>query len=159
MELNPKQRAALRGMANTLTPVLYIGKEGISDATVKETYDVLQARELIKCAVLQNAPLSAREAAQELCLRTGASPVQVIGNQRLLNIAVGVVGQCRGAHHRQPAPQQLLAPRVRAQVAQMLHGHCQRKHQHHNQQGGAIGRRIVIALVHGKGVDQQPMQY
>ena len=81
MELTPKQRAALRGMANTLTPVLYIGKEGISDATVKETYDVLQARELIKCAELQNAPLSAREAAQELCLRTGASPVQVIGKR------------------------------------------------------------------------------
>ncbi len=84
MELTPKQRAALRGMANTLSPVLYIGKEGISDATVKEAYDVLQARELIKCAVLQNAPLSAREAAQELCLRTGASPVQVIGKRFVL---------------------------------------------------------------------------
>lgn len=81
MELSPKQRAVLRGMANTLTPVLYIGKEGITDNTVKEAYDVLQARELIKCTVLQNAPLSAREASEELCLRTGASPVQVIGKR------------------------------------------------------------------------------
>jgi RNA-binding protein len=81
MELNAKQRAVLRGMANTLTPVLYIGKEGISDHTIKEAYDVLQARELIKCSVLQNAPLPAREAAEELSRRTGASIVQVIGKR------------------------------------------------------------------------------
>lgn len=84
MELTAKQRAVLRGMANTLIPVLYIGKEGVTDATVKEAYDVLQARELIKCAVLQNAPLDAREAAGELCARTGASPVQVIGKRFVL---------------------------------------------------------------------------
>ncbi len=81
MEITPKMRAVLRGMANTLTPVLYIGKEGITEATVKEAYDVLQARELIKCALLQSAPLTAREAAQQLCERTGASPVQVIGKR------------------------------------------------------------------------------
>ncbi len=84
MELTPKQRALLRGMANTLDPVLYIGKEGVTDATVKEAYDVLQARELIKCAVLQNAPLSAKEASDELCRRCGASPVQVIGKRFVL---------------------------------------------------------------------------
>ncbi|MHC1787195.1 MAG: YhbY family RNA-binding protein [Christensenellales bacterium] len=81
MELSTKQRAALRSMANTLPVVLTVGKEGITDATLKEAYDVLQARELVKCAVQQNAPLNAREASQELCLRTGASPVQTIGNK------------------------------------------------------------------------------
>ena len=34
MELSAKQRATLRSMANGLNPVLYIGKEGISDATI-----------------------------------------------------------------------------------------------------------------------------
>ena len=48
MELTGKQRARLRSMANTLPVVLYIGKEGVTDATVKEAYDALQARELIK---------------------------------------------------------------------------------------------------------------
>ncbi len=81
MELTTKQRATLRAMANTLPVVLTIGKEGISDNTVKEAYDVLQARELIKCAVQQNAPLTAREASEELCRRTGASPVQTIGHK------------------------------------------------------------------------------
>lgn len=81
MELTAKQRAHLRGMANTLPVVLTIGKEGITPATEKEVYDVLQARELIKCCVQQNAPFSAREASEELCRLTGASPVQTVGRR------------------------------------------------------------------------------
>ena len=84
MELSAKQRATLRSMANGLNPVLYIGKEGISDATIKETYDVLQSRELIKGAVLQNAPIDAKEAVRLLCEKTGASPVQIIGRKFVL---------------------------------------------------------------------------
>ena len=84
MELSAKQRATLRSMANGLTPVLYIGKDGISDATIKETYDVLQSRELIKGAVLQNAPIEAKEAVRLLCEKTGASPVQIIGRKFVL---------------------------------------------------------------------------
>jgi len=81
MELSAKQRATLRSMANTLSPVLYIGKEGVTDATVKETYDVLQARELVKGAVLNNSPIEIREAVRVLCEKTGASPVQIIGSK------------------------------------------------------------------------------
>ena len=81
MELTGKQRAALRAMANTLETVLFIGKDGITQSTLKEAYDLLQARELIKCAVQQNAPLTAREASGLLCEKTGASPVQVIGRR------------------------------------------------------------------------------
>jgi RNA-binding protein len=81
MELNGKQRAFLRAMANPLETLLYVGKEGITGNTLKEAYDLLQARELVKCAVQQSAPLSAREACGELCEKTGASPVQVIGRR------------------------------------------------------------------------------
>lgn len=84
MELTTKQRATLRAMANALPVILYIGKEGVTDATIKEGYDALKARELIKCAVQQNAPLSAREASQVLCDKLGASPVQVIGSKFVL---------------------------------------------------------------------------
>ncbi|HHX20603.1 MAG TPA: YhbY family RNA-binding protein [Clostridiales bacterium] len=84
MELTTKQRAQLRAMANTLPVVLYIGKDGVTEGTVKEAYDVLNARELIKCAMQQNAPLSAREASDILCERLGASPVQVIGSKFVL---------------------------------------------------------------------------
>ena len=79
--LTSKQRASLRGMANTVDTILYIGKEGITDNTVKEAYDALEARELIKCAVQQGCELTAREALDELCARVHGEPVQVIGRR------------------------------------------------------------------------------
>ena len=76
-----KQRAKLRAMANALDTILYIGKDGITDATLKEAYDALEARELIKCAVQQGSELSAREACDALCEKTNAEPVTVIGRR------------------------------------------------------------------------------
>ena len=76
-----KQRASLRKMANPLETIIYIGKDGITDNTVKEVYDALEARELIKGCVQQGAPLSAKEALTELCERTGAEPIQFIGRR------------------------------------------------------------------------------
>ncbi len=79
--MTSKQRAKLRSMANTMDTILYVGKEGVTDGTVKEAYDALEARELIKCAVQQNCELTAREALDELCSRLGAEPVQCIGRR------------------------------------------------------------------------------
>jgi RNA-binding protein len=82
--MNSKQRALLRSMANALDTILYIGKEGVTDATVKEAYDALEARELIKCAVQPNADLTAKEASALLCERTHAEAVQCIGRRFVL---------------------------------------------------------------------------
>ena len=79
--MTTKQRGALRSMANTMDPILHIGKEGITDTLAKQAWDALETRELIKATVLQNAPLTAREACDELCERVHADPVQVIGNK------------------------------------------------------------------------------
>ena len=79
--LTSKQRAYLRSMANTMETILYVGKDGITDNTVKEAYDALEAREIIKCAVQQNCELTAREALDELCQRLHAEPVQCIGRR------------------------------------------------------------------------------
>ena len=76
-----KQRAQLRAMANTIDTILYIGKDGITDHTVKEAYDALEARELIKGCVQQGAPLDAKTALTILCEKTGAEPVQFIGRR------------------------------------------------------------------------------
>ena len=81
LEITSKQRAYLRSLCNTMQPVLYIGKEGITDATIKEAWDILEARELFKCSVQREAPLTAREACQELCERVHAAPVQCIGSK------------------------------------------------------------------------------
>ncbi len=84
MELTSKQRAQLRGMANSLDPIVHIGKEGITDNLVKQADEALEARELIKCKVLENAMLTAREACQELSVKTRSEAVQVIGSKFVL---------------------------------------------------------------------------
>lgn len=81
MSLTSKQRAYLRSLANTIDTILYIGKEGVGPNTVKQTYDALEARELIKCGVQRGAPMDAKEACQALCEQTGAEPVQCIGSR------------------------------------------------------------------------------
>ena len=77
--MTSKQRAYLRSMANTLETILYVGKDGVTPGTVKEAFDALEARELIKGCVQQGAPLSAKEALESLCAQVGAEPVQCIG--------------------------------------------------------------------------------
>ena len=58
MELTSKQRAQLRGMANGLDTIVQIGKDGIGDNLVQQANEALEARELIKCRVLENAMLT-----------------------------------------------------------------------------------------------------
>ena len=58
MELTSKQRAQLRGLANSIDTILIVGKEGIGDNLVKQANDALEARELIKGKVLENSLLS-----------------------------------------------------------------------------------------------------
>lgn len=82
--ITSKQRAWLRSMANGLDVILYVGKEGITEHTVKDASDALKAREIIKCTVQQEAPVTAKEALQELAERTGAEPVQAIGRRFVL---------------------------------------------------------------------------
>ena len=48
--MTSKQRAKLRAMAAKIEPILYIGKEGITDHTLAEAEDALVARELVKGA-------------------------------------------------------------------------------------------------------------
>lgn len=81
MPLNSKQRAQLRSMANGIDTILYIGKEGIGPQLVKQAYDALEARELIKASVQENAPMDARQACEELCALVHAEPVQCIGRK------------------------------------------------------------------------------
>ena len=45
MSLTSKQRAALRGMANTMEPVFQIGKGEIDETLIKGVDDCIKARE------------------------------------------------------------------------------------------------------------------
>ena len=79
--MTSKQRAALRAMANTKDCILYIGKEGIGDNLCKQAWDALEAHELIKVGIQKGAPMTTREACDELCARVHAEGVQVIGSK------------------------------------------------------------------------------
>ena len=82
--LNSRQRAQLRGLANNIEAIFQIGKGGISEETVKQISNALEARELIKARVLENSGYTAREAADELSEATGADVVGVAGTRFVL---------------------------------------------------------------------------
>lgn len=74
--LTSKQRARLRAMANTLNDTVLIGKEGITDAVIAQTEEVLEKHELIKIKVLETAMMTAKE--------VQAEPVQCIGTKTVI---------------------------------------------------------------------------
>ena len=84
MALTSKQRAQLRGIANGIDTIVHIGKDGITENLIKQANDALLAREIIKCRVLENSMLSAREACEELSRATHSEQVQVIGTTFVL---------------------------------------------------------------------------
>ena len=84
MELTSKQRAFLRSQANTLQPILHVGKGGVVDTVIKQADDALAARELIKGRVLETAPATAKEIANEVALAVNAACVQVVGRTFVL---------------------------------------------------------------------------
>ena len=77
--MTSKERAALRGQANTIDVMLMVGKGGVSETLIAEAEKLLEAHELVKGRVLEAAMLTAREACDALCEATGADGVQVVG--------------------------------------------------------------------------------
>ncbi len=78
--MTSKERANLRGQANSLEVLYQIGKGGINDAFIEQTKLALKKRELIKLKVLlESSPVTPREAADEIAEKTDSEVVQVIG--------------------------------------------------------------------------------
>lgn len=78
--LTSKERAELRGKANSLKPMLHIGKEGITEAVVSQAVETLLAHELVKCRVLETALLTAVEAGNDLAEKSGADFISASGS-------------------------------------------------------------------------------
>jgi RNA-binding protein len=79
-----KQRAYLRGMANSYDTIFQIGKENIGENLIRQVRDALEARELIKLRVLNNSELTADEAADKIADAVNAEVIQVIGTRFIL---------------------------------------------------------------------------
>lgn len=79
--MTSKQRAYLRALANPLTAIFQIGKNGLNENLIKQVDDALEARELIKLSVLETAPEENYSLAEELSTKTNSILVQVVGNK------------------------------------------------------------------------------
>lgn len=79
--MTSKQRAYLRGLANTIDAIFQIGKSGISDNLITQLSDALEARELIKVSVLETAPADAKTLGVEIAEATNSTLVQTVGNK------------------------------------------------------------------------------
>ncbi len=82
--MTSKQRAYLRSLASTMDTIFQIGKGGISEEMCKQIANALEARELIKCRVLDNAEYTPAEAANEIAEIIDATVVTVIGTKFVL---------------------------------------------------------------------------
>ncbi len=82
--LRGKHRRFLRALGVNETPVLHVGKEGLTQPVIDQAANALKARELIKGRVLETAPDDPEGTARELADATGAELVQVIGRNFLL---------------------------------------------------------------------------
>lgn len=82
--LTSKQRAKLRALSQNLSPIIYVGKSGVTDNIIGQAEDALLPHELIKGTVQQSSPVSASEAANEIAQKTGAQVVSSTGRKFVL---------------------------------------------------------------------------
>lgn len=81
MALTGAQVRALRSKAHHLDPVVFVGKQDVTDGIAKQASAALEAHELIKCGVQNGCTMSTREAADALAAATSSEVVQVIGHR------------------------------------------------------------------------------
>ena len=83
IDLNSKQRKILERAAHDLQPVVIVGGAGLTDGVVQMTADSLAAHELIKVKFNEYKD-EKQELTTDLCVRTDATLVRIIGNVAIL---------------------------------------------------------------------------
>ncbi len=84
MELTGKQKRHLRGLGHALSPVVMLGREGLSAAIMTKTDVALENHELIKIKLGDGCLEEPDEVAAALATRCKAAVAQVIGHTVLL---------------------------------------------------------------------------
>jgi RNA-binding protein len=84
MPLTARERKHLKARAHALEPVVHIGHAGLTDSLLGEIDRALTAHELIKVRAGAQDRDERAELYDELCARTGASPVQQVGKVLVL---------------------------------------------------------------------------
>lgn len=79
-----RERAALRGEAHHLQPLVHVGSSGLTPSVFNALDEVLQARELVKVQIGRHVETTPKDTAQALALATRSSVIQVIGRTATL---------------------------------------------------------------------------
>jgi RNA-binding protein len=77
-------RRALRGHGHAMSPIVQVGKLGVTDALIKQVTQALADHELIKVKIAGECPLDRHDVADRLDAEPGVDVVQLIGRVILL---------------------------------------------------------------------------
>lgn len=83
-ELTPRRRRELSARAHHLEPVVTIGQRGLTAGVLREIDAALTAHELIKVRADTDDRAARAALLDEICGRTGASPVKQVGKVLVL---------------------------------------------------------------------------
>ncbi|GAB4267192.1 MAG: YhbY family RNA-binding protein [Candidatus Rifleibacteriota bacterium] len=84
MKLTSNQRKYLEALANKLSPVIRIGKQGLDAKIVSSVNEAFNSRELIKIKILESSPATPREVAEAAIAGSQAELVRIIGRVVIL---------------------------------------------------------------------------
>lgn len=79
--ITSKQRSYLKSLAHDIDPVVYIGKNDLTENIIKEINNVLEARELVKVKIQEGSDLKPKATANDIARKLDAEFVQAIGRK------------------------------------------------------------------------------
>ncbi len=82
--LTSKQRSYLKKLAHNLDPIVYIGKNDLTENVIKEIDVLLESRELVKVKLQEGSLLEPKDTANEVAGLLKAEYVQAIGRKFVL---------------------------------------------------------------------------
>ena len=82
--LTGKQRQFLKGLAHPLSPIVRVGKGGVTDTVIAETKKALHSHELIKVRVDVEESAERRASAERLASEADAQLAGTIGKVAIL---------------------------------------------------------------------------
>jgi len=82
--MNSKVRSKLISLAMKVPTTVQIGKNGVTESVIDQIDQSLEDHELVKIGVLRTVDVSAKSLIAEVAEKTGAEPVQAIGNKIVL---------------------------------------------------------------------------
>ncbi len=82
--LSKKQKKHLKGLAHPLSPIVQIGKDGLTNAVIETIKTELTRHELIKVKIGNNSGIDKTEASQLIPIQSDSELVQLIGKTLIL---------------------------------------------------------------------------